>query len=105
MKFYKHLYIGDSIKNPEIVKWKLRINSGQLSVFVIALAKGDDQLELYHAGLLKQKLLRRYFPPYIIGIAGGREEAMGIIEKITSDCYALTGNANLKDYLLGTGRK
>ncbi|MCL2253842.1 MAG: hypothetical protein FWC09_05295 [Lachnospiraceae bacterium] len=100
IKFYKHLYIGESIKNPEKVKWKLKVNAGQLSIFVITLAEGSDQLEFYHAAFLKQKILRKHLKPYVVGIAGGREEAFLIIEGIVSECFEATGDANLKNYLL-----
>ncbi|MCL2052313.1 MAG: hypothetical protein FWG91_11405 [Lachnospiraceae bacterium] len=100
MKFYKHLYVGASIKNPKAVKIKLKINAGLIGIYIVALADGPDQLEFYHAALLKQKLLRKLCPPYIIGIAKGREEAENIIEKIAGECYEKTGTAKLKDYLL-----
>jgi hypothetical protein len=103
MKFYKHLYIGDSVKNPDKIKWQLRMNAGQFGVYVIALAADGDQLEYYHAAFLKQKQLRRLYPPYIIGIANGQDEAQEIVAKIAGDCYAATGTANLKEYLLKRG--
>ena len=38
MKFYRHLYVSDSIRNLEKVKWKLRHNAGQITIYIIALA-------------------------------------------------------------------
>ena len=105
MKFHKHLYTGASIKNPKAVKWKLKMNAGLLGIFVIALADGENQLEIYNAAFLKQKLHRRFWPPYIIGIARSQEEAMEIIEKIAAECLAATGTARLKDYLIGADKK
>ena len=52
MKFYKHLYVGEGIKHPNKVKWKLRRNAGQFQIYVIALAAGKDQLEIYHCAFL-----------------------------------------------------
>jgi hypothetical protein len=104
MKFYKYLYIGESVKDPEKVKWKLKVNAGQLAFYVITLAEGSDQLEYYHAAFLKQKKLRRLSPPpYIIGIANGQAEAQEIVTKIVGECYAQTGTANLKEFLLKRG--
>lgn len=100
MKFYKHLYIGASIKYPKAVKWRLKINAGLLGIFVITLAEGENQLEIYNAAFLKQRLHRKFWPPYIIGIASGQDEAMKIIEKIAAECLLATGTARLKDYLL-----
>ncbi|MCL2719353.1 MAG: hypothetical protein FWE14_11305 [Lachnospiraceae bacterium] len=101
MKFYKHLYIGESIKNPAAVKLKLKVNAGLFGIFIITLAEGENQLEIYHAAFLKQKLHRKYWPPYIIGIANGQEEAVNIVGKIAEECVKATGNAKLKDYLMG----
>ena len=36
MKFYRHLYVSDSIRNLEKVKWKLRHNAGQITIYIIA---------------------------------------------------------------------
>ena len=105
MKFYKHLYIGKSIKNPGMVKLKLRTNAGLFGIYVITLAEGENQLEIYSAALLKQKLHRKLWPPYIIGIANGQEEAVGIVGQIAEECIKATGNAMLKDYLLGPGKQ
>jgi hypothetical protein len=98
MKFYKKLYIGESIKKPRRVIWKLRTHAGQLNIYVITAAEGSDQLEFYHSAFLKQKYYRKH-PPYIIGIAGGREEALKIVEQITVECYERMQTANLKEYL------
>lgn len=98
MKFYKDLYIGASVKKPEKVRWKLKVHAGQLNIYVIAMAEGDNQLEFYHCAFLKQKYYRKH-PPYVIGIAGGREEALQIVAQITAECYGATKTANLKDYL------
>ncbi len=98
MKFYKKLYVGESIKKPNKVKRKLRRNAGQFKVYVIALAGGDDQLEIYHCAFLQQKYYRDH-PPYIIGLAGGYEEAVDIVVKITEAALKETGRPDLKKYL------
>jgi len=102
MKFHKHLYIGESIKNPNAVKWKLRINADLLGIFVITLSGGSDQLEIYDAVFLKQKLHRKLWPPYVVGMASGQAEAMEIVRHIVDLCYKETGTANIKDYLNGS---
>ncbi len=98
MKFYKNLYVGESITNPNKVKWKLRRNAGQFKVYIIALAQGDGQLEIYHCAFLQQKYYRKY-PPYIIGIAGGYDEAVELVIKITEAAMEKTGSPDLKKFL------
>lgn len=98
MKFYRNLYVGESIKKPKKVKWKLCHNAGQFQVYVIALASGDDQLEIYHCAFLQQSYYKNH-PPYIIGIAGGYDEAVDIVVEITKAAIEETGSPDLKKYL------
>lgn len=97
MKFYKYLYIGDTVTNPAKVKWKLKHHAGT-QVYVISIAAGDDQLEIFHAAYLKQRYYR-YHPPVIVGIASDYDEAVAMIVKITRECVDVTGSCNLKEYL------
>lgn len=100
MKFYKNLYIGDTIKNPNRVKRKIKHHARQLKVFVIMLALGDDQLEICHSMLLRQPFYKKKEnEPYIIGIAGDYDEAVGIVCRITQEAVAQNENADLKQYL------
>ena len=97
MKFYKHLYIGDTVNNPDKIKRKLRLHMG-VSVYVVTLSKGPDQLEFFHGGYLKQKYYRAH-PPIIVGIASDYGEALEIILRITQECLDATGGCDLKEYL------
>lgn len=97
MKFYKYLYIGDTVKEPAKVKRRLKRHAGQL-IYVICIAAGDDQLEIFHSAYLKQKYYR-YHPPIIVGIASNYDEAVDIIVQITKECLQTTGGCNLKEYL------
>lgn len=100
MQFYNKLYIGESIKHPKRVKWKLRVAAGQFNVHLITISEnGDNQLECFHNGLLKQKVFRRQ-RLFVVGIAADYEEAIGLIEQITADCVNETGTGNIKAFLL-----
>lgn len=98
MKFYKKLYTGKSIKNPNKIKWKLRHGRLQPGVYVIALASGTDQLEIYHSAFLKQSYYK-VNPPYIVGIAGGYEEAVQMVIELVQTVVEETGSPDLKKYL------
>lgn len=97
MKFYKYLYIGDTVTNPAKIKRKLKLHAFAKG-YVITIAKGADQLEIYQSAYLKQKYYR-YHPPIIIGIASDYEEALQIVLQITQECIEQNGNCNLKEYL------
>lgn len=100
MKFYKNLYIGETIKDPNKVKRKIRHHAKQLKIFVILLASGDDQLEICHNVLLGQPYYKKKEnEPFIIGIAGNYEEAVALVCKMTEEAVAQNGNADLKQYL------
>ena len=97
MKFYKHLYIGDTVTNPAKIKRKLKFHAGTM-VYVIAVAQGDDQLEIYHSLMLQQWYYKEASPA-VIGIAGSKEEAFDLIQKIAQEAVDTTGAADLTAYL------
>ena len=100
MRFHDKLYVGDSIKNPRVVKWKLRVAAGQFQVYIIVISdNGDNQLECFHNSLLKQKFIHKK-NMLIVGIAGNYNEAIDLITRITEDCVLQTGTGNIKNYLL-----
>lgn len=57
MKFYKYLYVGETVEHVGILKQKLKIHA-MVRVYLVTLACGDDQLEIYSSMLLKQKYFR-----------------------------------------------
>lgn len=100
MKFYKHLYCGESvIADKKKICRKLKSNAGQLQIYVITLATDQNQLEIYHCAYLQQKYYKNH-PPFIVGIAKGYEEAVALVTKITQEVIEKTGNANIKEYIL-----
>ncbi|MCM1122705.1 MAG: hypothetical protein NC416_08980 [Eubacterium sp.] len=98
MKFYKNLYIGDTISNPGKIKRKLKKYAKLMNVYVIAYVAKDRRLEIYHSIMLKQYYYKEN-PPYIIGIAGSRTEANEIIRRIAEEAMQKTGEADLIAYL------
>lgn len=99
MKFHKKLYVGSSIQNIGKVKWKLKHHAGQLGIFVIALSEGRDELDIFHCAFLQQKYYKCY-PPCIVGIANGYDEALELLQKMILDVYRKTGGYRLKEYFL-----
>lgn len=80
------------------MKWAIKYSIRKPNVYIISLAKSNDQLEIYHCIQLKQAFYKQ-FPPYIIGIADNYEEAIKLVEVILSDCYENTGSYYVKDFL------
>ena len=100
MRFHNNLYLGESIKHPELVKWKLRVAAGQFKVHLLVISQnGNDQLECFHNALLKQKFFRRQ-DLYVVGIAANYDEAVALIQRIAEECVKETGTGNIKEFLL-----
>ncbi|WMC92847.1 hypothetical protein [Kineothrix sp. MB12-C1] len=80
------------------MKWKLRYGALQPNIYVITLAKGSDQLEIYHSIFLRQKYYRKH-PPYIIGICKGYEEALDTVIGIVQAAIEKSGSPDIKKFL------
>ena len=107
MYFYKNLYVGPSIKDPDKVKRNLMIGKGQFTIYVIALSPskpgpGANQLEIMHCANLKQPYYKQY-PPYILGITSGRIEAFELVRDMIQEAYAHTGSGDVRAYLFPHG--
>lgn len=98
MEFYKNLYIGDTVKNPDKIKRRLKQRKMLKGIFVIAYAEKTRQLEIHNSIFLGQWYYKEN-PPYVIGIAKGQQEAFGLVKKITEEAVAATGKADLVEYL------
>ena len=107
MYFFRNLYVGSSIKDPDKVRQNLLIGKGQFSIYVITLSPvapgpGANQLEIFHSANLKQPYYRAN-PPFIIGIASGREEAFRIVRDLVQEAYDHTGSGDVRAYLFPHG--
>ena len=100
MRFYKKLYISPSLKKTRgKIVWKLRTGRPQQTIYIIALAKNRDLLEIYHSGILKQKYYKkRKNTPFIVGIAEGYSGAVDLVMDMIQDVYCATGEYDVKSY-------
>lgn len=107
MYFFKNLYVGPSIQDPEQVKRKLLRGEGQFAIYVIAISPsvpgpGSNQLEILHCAYLKQPYYRVH-PPFIVGIAASRSEAVEMVRGLVQEAYDHTGSADVRAYLFPHG--
>ncbi len=98
MKFYRNLYVGDTIKKPAKIKRKLKRYAKLPGIYVVAYMQETKRLEIYHS-LMMQQWYYKENPPYIVGIAASREEAVDIIKQIAEESLKETGQADLISYL------
>lgn len=98
MRFYRNLYVGESVKHPEKIKKKLKRYAKLNNVWLIAYAAENRQLEIYHCIMLQQYYYKAN-PPYVIGIAGSQEEASQLLCRIAEEAVRQTGQPDLAAYL------
>lgn len=101
MKFYKNLYIGDTVKKPEKAIKKLKSHKKQPKLYVIVYDKEINRLAVYPSLMLSQWYYKENPPGCIVGLTNGREEAFDVIELIAKEAIEATGEAALVAYLSG----
>ncbi len=101
LQFHPKLYLGESIKTAKLDKIKKKLERYPLlsGVFVITLSRNSsDQLDIYDAKMLWQKYYRNN-PPFVVGIASNRGEAIEVVERIVTECVTERGDCSIKEYL------
>lgn len=101
MKIYRHLYVSQELeeKREKVLK-KLRKNSLQPTIYVLALSQGgQNNLEFFSSVLLKQKVFA-HTPLFVVGIAKGYDDALFLVEQITKEVYDSTKGLNIRQYIL-----
>lgn len=98
-EFDKNLYVGQSLKNLPLVKWKMQHGAGQLSVYAICKAGNPhDQLDIVHCGVLTQKFFRNN-PVHVYGLAAGYTEALDMVVMISVRASECGMDGDLLGYL------
>ncbi len=101
--YHSNLYLSESINYGDIfkIKAKLKKTPATTDVFLITRALNtEDQLDIFHSRYLPQKFYDSH-PLYVFGITKTKDEALQLVEKITQECIAKRGDADLIAYLIG----
>ncbi len=98
MKFYRDLYVGESVRNPARIRKKLKRYARLNHVWLIVYAAENRRLEICHCMILQQYYYKAN-PPYVVGMAGSWEEASQIVCRIAEEAVRKTGRADLVSYL------
>ena len=97
-----NLYLGEgiNIKKLNRIKRNIRQGRGRFDLYIISLSNNQyDQLDIFHNALFKQKSYRK-FDIRIVGLASSYDEALAVVQKILDDTIAVTGKANMKQFLI-----
>lgn len=98
MRFYKHLYVSESISGKEAkICRKMKRGMGLLGVEIITLNSGTDLLDIYPGYVWKQRHVRKY-DFKVVGLAKNHQEAIELSTEIVSSVYQKTGSLAIKDY-------
>ena len=103
INFHYHLHLGEGLEYKDLMQMKkdLRENPVAANLFLITLATNEqEQLDIYDAKYLIQKYYSKN-PPYVIGIAKNKEQAIAVVEKLMQECVTNRGDANLRAYIMG----
>lgn len=102
LTYHPKLYLGDSIREKKLGKLikKLEKKPFFSGVFLIAVSRNaSDQLEILDARQLVQSYYQSH-SLYVVGIAGNRDEAVELVERLAQECLKERGDCALKEYLL-----
>lgn len=100
--FAPNLYLGEGISADKVDKIKNKLLKKPLScgITIITISRNPrDQLEIYQARQLVQSYYRNN-PPYVVGLASDREEALDLVRQIVAECLKQREDCALKEYLL-----
>lgn len=103
MRFYKHLYVSDNLKEKTAsIKMRLRLHKFQPGLFLLCLPEGSNELEYFSAVLLLQPYYKRRPRKdlFIIGLAESETECMNMIEGILKETLTSEYPCQIKKYLL-----
>ena len=99
MKFFENLYLGPKVPNVSKIKKQIMNKSYFVNAYVIALANGDDQLDIFDAKVLRQSYYRAN-PRTIVAIAADYDEAVELLMQITQDALRQGYQGRLKEFLV-----
>lgn len=99
MKFFENLYLGPKVPNVAKIKRQILNRSFFAKAHVIALANGDDQLDIFDAKVLRQSYYVKH-PRTIVAIASDYDEAVELVIQITQDALRQGYQGNIKDFLI-----
>ena len=101
LTYHPKLYLGKGIKRKKLDKLKKQLEKRPLlsGVILITLSRNPiDQLEIYEARQLQQSYYKKY-PPFVVGLAADRQDAVEIVKLIVQECMDKRGDCALKEYL------
>ena len=99
MKWYKPLYVGESIKSVRFTQFQIDYRKKCKNYYCITLSKTDHALlEIYESRFFRMP----GFDPdgfLILGLASNKKEAVDVVRNIIEDVYVHTHGFDIASYL------
>lgn len=93
------MYVSPSAqKIKKKIVWKIGHKAGMLNIYLITLPQsGHNQLEIINSSEFLQKHYNKV-TTYVVGIAVGYEEALGLVERMVNDIMIKKQEKNIREY-------
>lgn len=106
IKCYCNLYVSDALeKRKNKVLADLMNRKFRPGTSVITLSQGEqNHLEFFSSVFLKQHFYDEK-EVFVVGIAGGYEDAAELVRKITEEVLVQTGSTDIRNYILENQKK
>lgn len=99
MKWYKKLYLGESIKQEKWVRFQISFGKKSKGYYCISLSNSPrNLLDIYQSQFLRTPGMNTD-GIYIIGLASDKTEAFDVVRDIIEDVYVHTHGFDVKSYL------
>lgn len=100
MRWYRNLYLGpNAAQNIDKIRKKAASGKVMAGVYYItpASVKGN-LLDIFHNGMLSQKLFAGAQRLDVVGVAEGKQEALRLTEKMILEIYRKTGGFDIEAF-------
>ena len=99
MKWYKKLYLGESIKQAKWVQFKIAYGRKPQGYYCIVLSNQEQNLlDIYQSQFIRITDSENA-KIHIVGLASSKKEAVEVVRKIIEDVYVHTHSFDIKAYL------
>ena len=99
MKWYKKLYLGESIKQEKWVRFQIAFGKKPKGYYCISLSNcPENLLDIYPSQFLRTPDMNTD-GIYIVGLASYKTEAFDVVRDIIEDVYVHTRGFDIKSYL------
>ncbi len=99
MKWYKKLYLGESIKQAKWICFQITFGKKSKGYYCISLSNSPNNLlDIYPSQFLRTPEMNTD-GIYIVGLASNKTEAFDVVRDIIEDVYVHTHGFDLRSYL------